>query len=182
MMLNPQLSFEPTAVEDVESVVERLNINFGKLVRPSTKLYWSRVTKERILEIAGKTLGEEWVKAHKNAKKSELADLMGQAFARDGKPPADVDKAARLLALAWTMPGFTAFDNSDKMATATGGTTNGSMETNSHGDGDENAGGRRQHGPAGGRKAGRSGKVRGAAGRQHRTAGVPELTAPAALT
>ena len=140
LTLNPQLSFEPTAVEDIESIVERLNIKFAKLVRPSTKLYWSRVTRDRILEIAGETLGDEWVKRHKNARKSELADLMGQAFAKGGKPPADVDKAARNRALAWTMPGFTAFDKSEKMASAAGGATNGSV-AGAGAEGGENTGG-----------------------------------------
>ena len=113
MTLNPQLAFEPNALDDVEKTVGRLDIDFAKLARPSGKLYWARITRERMLEIAAATLGDHWVKEHRNAKKTELTDLMDQAFKTAGKGPADVDAEARKLALQWTMPGFTAFDKSE---------------------------------------------------------------------
>ena len=66
--------------------------------------------KDRILAIARETLGETWAQAEAKQKKAEIAKAMQDAFAHGGGVPAGVTAEGRAAAIAWTPPGFRAFD------------------------------------------------------------------------
>ena len=104
-----QLAFEPQARPEMEATVARLGIDFAGSVRPTADMLWSRINKGRILDIARETLGAAWASARAKSKKADLAKAMEEAFAV-GPPPVDVTADARAVALAWTPPGFKAFD------------------------------------------------------------------------
>ena len=104
-----QLAFEHAARPELEATVARLDIDFAKHVRPSAALLWSRIRKDRILDIARDTLGAAWASARSKYKKADLARSMEEAFA-PGKPPVGVGTEPHAAALAWTPPGFAAFD------------------------------------------------------------------------
>ena len=87
----------------------RLGIEFAKHVRPTADLVWSRLRKDRILAIARDTLGPAWAAARSKYKKADLARAMEEAFAAD-KPPVGIGADDHAAALAWTPPGFAAFD------------------------------------------------------------------------
>ena len=73
-------------------------------------MLWSRLRKDRILAIARETLGEVWAQAHGKDKKTDLAAAMQEAFAHGDGVPAGVTAEGRAAAIAWTPPGFRAFD------------------------------------------------------------------------
>ena len=104
-----QLAFEHGARPELEATVARLDIDFAKHVRPTAGLFWSRIRKDRILEIARETLGAEWASSRSKHKKVDLARSMEEAFAA-GKEPVGIGAKAHAAALAWTPPGFAAFD------------------------------------------------------------------------
>ncbi len=104
-----QLAFEPQARPELEATVARLDIDFAGQVRPSADMMWSRINKGRILDIARETLGPAWVSARAKSKKAALAKAIEEAFAV-GSPPLGITADAHAAALAWTPPGFTAFD------------------------------------------------------------------------
>ena len=104
-----QLAFEPGARPELEATVARLGIDFAGSVRPTADMLWSRINKGRILEIAKETLGAAWASARAKSKKADLAKAMEEAFAA-GPPPVGVTADAHAAALAWTPPGFAAFD------------------------------------------------------------------------
>ncbi len=104
-----QLAFEPQARPELEATVARLDIDFAGEVRPSADMLWSRINKGRILDIARETLGPAWVSARAKNKKAALAKAMEEAFAA-GSPPLGITADAHAAALAWTPPGFAAFD------------------------------------------------------------------------
>ncbi len=104
-----QLAFEPGARPELEATVARLGIDFAGRVRPTTDMLWSRINKGRILDIARETLGAAWASARAKSKKTALAKAMEEAFAA-GTPPVGVTADAHAAALAWTPPGFKAFD------------------------------------------------------------------------
>ena len=104
-----QLAFEHGARPELEATVARLDIDFAKHVRPTAALLWSRIRKDRILDIARDTLGAAWASARSRYKKIDLARSMEEAFA-PAKPPAGIGAEAHAAALAWTPPGFSAFD------------------------------------------------------------------------
>lgn len=106
--LKGQLAFEPDARPEFEATVARLDIDFAKHVRPSAAMFWSRITKDRILAVARATLGPVWASARAKYKKADLALAMEEAFAAD--PPESLTPRARAAALAWTPPGFAPFD------------------------------------------------------------------------
>ena len=106
--LKGQLSFEPDARPEFEATVARLDIDFAKHVRPSADMFWSRITKDRMLAIARATLGPVWASARAKFKKADLARAMEEAFAAD--PPESLSQRARAAVLAWTPPGFAPFD------------------------------------------------------------------------
>ena len=104
-----QLAFEHGARPELEATVARLDIDFAKHVRPTAALLWLRIRKDRILDIARDTLGAAWASARSKYKKVDLARSMEEAYAA-GKPPVGIGTEARAAALAWTPPGFAAFD------------------------------------------------------------------------
>ena len=104
-----QLAFEPGARPELEATVARLGIDFAGSVRPTAAMLWSRINKGRILDIARETLGAAWASARAKSKKAALAKAMEEAFAA-GPPPIGVTADAHAAALAWTPPGFAAFD------------------------------------------------------------------------
>ena len=108
--LKPQLAFEHNARPEFEATVARLDIDFAKHVRPSAAMLWTRITKTRVIDIARKVLGIEWAHTHRKDKKAGLTAAMERAFAAGDDRPIDVNKDARTAALAWTPPGFNAYD------------------------------------------------------------------------
>ena len=114
--LKGQLAFEPKARPEVEATVARLDIDFAAAVRGNrdqvwtADLLWSRLRKDRILAIARETLGETWAQAEAKQKKAEIARAMQDAFAHGDGVPAGVTAESRAAAIAWTPPGFRAFD------------------------------------------------------------------------
>ena len=114
--LKGQLAFEPKARPEVEATVARLGIDFASAVRGNRNqvwtadLLWSRLRKDRILAIARETLGETWAQAEAKQKKADIAKAMQDAFAHGDDVPAGVRAEGRAAAIAWTPPGFRAFD------------------------------------------------------------------------
>ena len=114
--LKGQLAFEPTAWPEVEATVARLGIDFAAAVRGNhnqvwtADLLWSRLRKDRILAIARETLGETWAQAETKQKKADIARAMQDAFAHGDDVPAGITAEGRAAAIAWTPPGFRAFD------------------------------------------------------------------------
>ena len=114
--LKGQLAFEPKARPEVEATVARLDIDFAAAVRGNrdqvwtADLLWSRLRKDRILAIARETLGETWAQAEAKQKKADIAKAIQDAFAHGGGMPAGVTAESRAAAIAWTPPGFRAFD------------------------------------------------------------------------
>ena len=104
-----QLAFEPQARPELEATIARLGIDFAGQVRPTADMLWSRINKGRILDIARETLGPAWASARAKNKKPALAKAMKEAFAA-GPPPLGITADAHAAALAWTPPGFAAFD------------------------------------------------------------------------
>ena len=108
--LNGQLAFEANARPELEATVARLDIDFAAHVRPGAEMFWSRVRKDRMLDLARRTLGIEWAHTHRKDKKALLATAMETAFAAGNNVPLGVPKEGRAAALAWAPPGFAAFD------------------------------------------------------------------------
>ena len=114
--LKGQLAFEPKARPEVEATVAQLGIDFASAVRGNrdqvwtADLLWSRLRKDRILAIARETLGEAWAQAEAKQKKAEIAKTMQEAFAHGDGVPAGITAERRAAAIAWTPPGFRAFD------------------------------------------------------------------------
>ena len=107
--VNGQLAFEHGARPELEATVARLDIDFAKHVRPTADMYWSRIAKGRIMETARAVCGPAWASSRSKYKKPALAKTMEEAFAA-GDPPLGLGADAHAAALAWTMPGFAAFD------------------------------------------------------------------------
>ena len=104
-----QLAFEHDARPELEATVARLDIDFAKHVRPTADSFWSRIKKSRILDIARETFGAAWTSTRSKYKKADLAKSMEEAFAA-GTPPVGIGATMHAAALAWTIPGFGAFD------------------------------------------------------------------------
>ena len=104
-----QLAFEPQARPELEATVARLDIDFAAHVRPTADMLWSRINKGKVLDVARTVFGLNWASARSKYKKPELAQAMEAAFAA-GDPPVGVSAEMHAKALAWTPPGFSAFD------------------------------------------------------------------------
>ncbi len=104
-----QLAFEPQACPELEATIARLDIDFAGQVRPTADMLWSRINKGRILDVARETLGPAWASARAKNKKPAIAKAMEEAFAA-GSPPLGITADAHAAALAWSPPGFRAFD------------------------------------------------------------------------
>ena len=107
--VKPQLAFEPQARPELEATVARLGIDFANHVRPTAAMLWSRVAKARILDVARAVLGLSWASARAKTRKPALAEAMETAFAA-GETPVGLSAQMHAAALAWTPPGFAAFD------------------------------------------------------------------------
>ena len=105
-----QLSFEHDAHPELEATVARLDIDFASRVRVSAEMFWSRITKSKLLEIGRSVLGADWAAAHGKEKKAVLAASMERAFGAGDDLPPSVTPEGRAAALAWVPPGFAAFD------------------------------------------------------------------------
>ena len=105
-----QLAFEHDAHPELEATVARLDIDFAARVRLSADIFWSRITKSKLLEIGRAVLGGDWAAAHSKEKKSTLAAAMERAFGTGDDLPPSVTPQGRAAALAWIPPGFAAFD------------------------------------------------------------------------
>ena len=101
-----------------ERVVERLDIDFAKAVRPTEKYFWKRLTRGRMLEIAETVVGKEWAKARRNHKKGQLAADMAAVFGDDPQGRAALDAEARERVEQWALPGFRAWDGPARKQTA----------------------------------------------------------------
>ena len=101
-----QLTVDATVSPEVEMVVNDLGIDFEVNFRPTADNFWGRLTKARILAIAGETLGAEWADAHSGEKRAELAKAMELAFAAGDELPEGVSPEGRAAALTWTPEGF----------------------------------------------------------------------------
>ena len=114
--LKGQLAFEPKAGRRSKPTVARLDTDFAAAIRGNrdqvwtADLLWSRLRKDRILAIARETLGETWAQAEAKQKKADIAKAMQDAFAHGDDVPAGVTAEGRASAIAWTPPGFRAFD------------------------------------------------------------------------
>ena len=112
-----QLAFEPQARPELEATIARLDIDFAKHIRPTAAMYWSRIVKSRVLDIARTVFGLAWASARSKYKKPALAEAMEAAFAH-GEPPVGVSAAMHAAALAWVPPGFAPFDTGRAVADA----------------------------------------------------------------
>ena len=125
-----QLAFEHDARPELEATVARLDIDFAKHVRPTADSFWSRIRKSRILDVARETLGAAWASTRSKYKKADLAKSMEEAFAA-GPPPVGLGATMHAAALAWTVPGFAAFDTggaAEEEAAAPANTTDASED------------------------------------------------------
>ena len=133
--LKGQLAFEHGARPEFEATVARLGIVFAVKVRPTAELFWSRITKGRMLGVARATLGEAWAQARAKLKKTELAAVMEEAFAGGDAAAAGVPAEAREPARFWVMPGFQAYDNRGLDDGDNDGDNDGDKESGVAGDG-----------------------------------------------
>ncbi|MDE0006185.1 MAG: ParB N-terminal domain-containing protein [Rhodospirillaceae bacterium] len=124
-----QLAFELSARPELEATVSRLDIDFARLYRPDAALFWNRLTKARLLEIATSILGPDWAAARAKSKKTVLVSSMARAFGTDDEQASHIPAAARAAALKWTPPGFRPFDAGEaKSATEAADTAADSTE------------------------------------------------------
>ena len=105
-----QLAFEPSARPELEATAARLDIDFAARYRPDADIFWNRLTKAKLLEIAGKVLGPDWAAARAKSKKAVLVSSMARAFGADEEQASHISAVARAAALKWTPPGFEPFD------------------------------------------------------------------------
>ena len=108
--LHNQAANQHHAMQIGERVVELLDIDFAKAVRPTEKYFWKRLTRARMLEIAETVVGKEWAKARRGHKKGKLAADMAAVFGDDPQGRAALDAEARERVEQWVMPGFRAWD------------------------------------------------------------------------
>ena len=111
-----QLAFEPSARPELEATVARLGVDFASEYRPDAELFWSRLTKAKLLDIASRTLGPDWAGTRSKFKKAQLVSSMERAFGPDARDASHLTADARAAALKWTPPGFEACDAGDDPA------------------------------------------------------------------
>ena len=104
-----QLAFEHRPRPELEATVARLDIDFATQARPTAGMFWSRINKSAILDIARSVIGDAWADKHKRDKKSDLVVYIEQAFLDPSSDP-DVPAQAYEAIRGWALPGFTAFD------------------------------------------------------------------------
>ena len=84
-----------------ERLVELLDIDFARAVRPTENYFWKRLTRARMLEIAEAVVGTEWAKARRKHKKGRLAADMAAVFGDDPQGRAALDAEARERVEQW---------------------------------------------------------------------------------
>ena len=92
-----QLAFEPSARPELEATVARLDIDFAGFYRPDAELFWSRLNKAKILEIAARILGADWAAARVKSKKTLIVSSIDRAFGPDNAQATHVPAAAPCL-------------------------------------------------------------------------------------
>ena len=105
-----QLAFEPSARPELEATVARLDIDFASQYRPDADIFWNRLTKAKLLEVAANILGPDWASARAKSKKAVVVSSMARAFGADEEQASHISPLARAAALKWTPPGFEPFD------------------------------------------------------------------------
>ena len=108
--LKGQLAFEHGARPEFEATVARLGIVFATQVRPTVELFWSRITKGRMLGVARATwarLGRSPSQAQEDGIVYGNGGSLRRRGCRGGRRPAEAREPARF----WVMPGFQAYDN-----------------------------------------------------------------------
>ena len=105
-----QLAFEPSARPELEATAARLDIDFAARYRPDADIFWNRLTKAKLLDVAAKILGPDWASARAKSKKAVLVSSMARAFGADEEQASHISAVARAAALKWTPPGFEPFD------------------------------------------------------------------------
>ena len=104
-----QLSFDEHRTDALEAATERLDTTPNIAFRPGAEVFWNRLRKSRILDIATDVIGETWAHSHAKDRKGDLVAHMEQVFADPANDP-DVPAQAYDRIRAWAMPGFVAFD------------------------------------------------------------------------
>ena len=108
-----QLAFESSARTELEAMVARLEIDFAGHYRPDAELFWRRLNKGKILQIASNILCPDWAAARAKSKKTLIVSSIARAFGLDDAQSSHVLAIARASALEWAPPGFKAFDAGD---------------------------------------------------------------------
>ena len=111
-----QLAFEPSARPELEATAARLDIDFAGQYRPDADIFWKRLTKAKLLEVAAKVLGPDWASARAKSKKAVLVSSMARAFGADEEQALHISPLSRAAALKWTPPGFEPFDAGEPAA------------------------------------------------------------------
>ena len=102
-----QLSFDSERSKPLEVVIEQIHTTPHTSFRPGAEVFWKRLRKGQILDLADAVIGPTWTDQHRKAKKSDLIVVMGRVFqdpASDPHVPAQAHDRIR----AWTIPGFPA--------------------------------------------------------------------------
>ena len=112
-----QLSFDAACSKPLEVAIEQIQTEPETSFRPGGELFWKRLRKGQILDIAEDVIGPAWTDQHRKAKKGDLVPLMERIFADPASDP-DVPAQAHGRIRGWTIPGFEPFDP-DPVATHT---------------------------------------------------------------
>ena len=111
-----QLSFDPACSKPLEVAIEQIRTEPETAFRPGGELFWKRLRKGQILDIAEDVIGPAWTDQHRKAKKADLVPLMERIFADPASGP-DVPAQAHERIRAWAIPGFPAH-GPDPLATS----------------------------------------------------------------
>ena len=118
--VKPQLAFEPQARPELEATVARLGIDFAQHVRRRPRCCGRASPRRASSTSPAAVLSPAWASARARNKKGALADAMEAAFAAGGTP-VGLSAPMHAAALAWTPPGFAAFDTGRTADEADGG-------------------------------------------------------------
>lgn len=110
--LNEHLSYENYARPETEATIKTLNVPFARFLTWGEDLLWSRLRKDRCLEVARACLGGRWTDKRSKLKKGDLAAALHDAFSAEptGQALEHVDAVSRGLMRTWLPVGFRAFD------------------------------------------------------------------------
>ena len=102
-----QLSFDAACSKPLEVAIEQIQTEPDTSFRPGGELFWKRLRKGQILDIAEDIIGPAWTDQRRKTKKGDLVPLMERIFANPASDP-DVPAQAHERIRAWTIPGFPA--------------------------------------------------------------------------